>query len=44
MRIGGFAGTVMAKLGVVPQQIAGGEIYSALEKGTIDACRMGRPL
>jgi TRAP-type mannitol/chloroaromatic compound transport system substrate-binding protein len=30
MRIGGFAGTVMAKLGVVPQQIAGGEIYSAL--------------
>ncbi|MEA2938590.1 MAG: hypothetical protein QOC56_2094, partial [Alphaproteobacteria bacterium] len=37
MRIGGFAGTVMAKLGVVPQQIAGGETYSALEKGTIDA-------
>ena len=25
MRIGGFAGQVMAKLGVVPQQIAGGE-------------------
>jgi TRAP-type mannitol/chloroaromatic compound transport system substrate-binding protein len=37
MRIGGFAGQVMAKLGVVPQQIAGGEIYPALEKGTIDA-------
>ncbi len=37
MRIGGFAGTVIAKLGAVPQQIAGGEIYSALEKGTIDA-------
>jgi TRAP-type mannitol/chloroaromatic compound transport system substrate-binding protein len=37
MRIGGFAGMVMAKLGVVPQQIAGGDIYPALEKGTIDA-------
>ncbi|MBL8708015.1 MAG: TRAP transporter substrate-binding protein [Rhodospirillaceae bacterium] len=37
MRIGGFGGKVIAKLGVVPQQIAGGEIYPALEKGTIDA-------
>jgi TRAP-type mannitol/chloroaromatic compound transport system substrate-binding protein len=37
MRIGGFAGKIMTKLGVVPQQIAGGEIYQALEKGTIDA-------
>ena len=36
-RMGGFAGAVMSKLGVVPQQIAGGEIYPALEKGTIDA-------
>jgi TRAP-type mannitol/chloroaromatic compound transport system substrate-binding protein len=27
----------MAKVGVIPQQIAGGEIYPALEKGTIDA-------
>jgi TRAP-type mannitol/chloroaromatic compound transport system substrate-binding protein len=37
MRIGGFAGKVVEKLGVVPQQIAGGEIYPALEKGTLDA-------
>ncbi|HYM48178.1 MAG TPA: TRAP transporter substrate-binding protein [Burkholderiaceae bacterium] len=37
MRIGGFAGQVLAKLGLVTQQLAGGEIYSALEKGTIDA-------
>lgn len=36
LRIGGFAGKVMAKLGVVPQQISGGEVYTALEKGTID--------
>jgi TRAP-type mannitol/chloroaromatic compound transport system substrate-binding protein len=37
MRVAGFAGAVLQKLGVVPQQIAGGEIYPALEKGTIDA-------
>jgi len=37
MRIGGLGGPVLAKLGVVPQQIAGGDIYPALEKGTIDA-------
>src|SRR5689334_23477072 len=37
MRIGGIAGEVMQKVGVIPQQIAGGEIYPALEKGTIDA-------
>ncbi|MDO8535125.1 MAG: TRAP transporter substrate-binding protein [Xanthobacteraceae bacterium] len=37
MRIGGFAGRVMTKLQVVPQQLAGGDIYPALEKGTLDA-------
>ncbi|OOY22713.1 ABC transporter substrate-binding protein [Thioclava sediminum] len=37
MRIGGFGGKVVEKLGVVPQQIAGGDIYPSLEKGTIDA-------
>jgi TRAP-type mannitol/chloroaromatic compound transport system substrate-binding protein len=37
MRIAGIAGQVMAKLGVVPQQVAGGDIYPALERGTIDA-------
>ncbi|WP_374487825.1 TRAP transporter substrate-binding protein [Zoogloea sp.] len=36
-RCGGFAGQVLSKLGVVPQQIPGGDIYPALEKGTIDA-------
>jgi TRAP-type mannitol/chloroaromatic compound transport system substrate-binding protein len=43
MRIGGFAGRVMSKLGLVPQQIAGGEIYQALEKGTIDAAEWVGP-
>ena len=38
MRIGSLvAGNVMAKIGVVPQQLAAGDIYPALEKGTIDA-------
>ena len=43
LRIGGFAGQVLAKLGVVPQQIPGGEIYPALEKGTIDAAEWVGP-
>ncbi|HYC01903.1 MAG TPA: TRAP transporter substrate-binding protein [Azospirillaceae bacterium] len=43
MRIAGLAGQVMAKLGVVPQQIAGGDIYPALEKGTIDAAEWVGP-
>src|SRR6266853_4709960 len=42
-RIGGFAGRVLAKLGVVAQQIPGGEIYPALEKGTIDAAEWVGP-
>ena len=43
MRIGGFSGRIMAKLGVVPQQLAGGDIYPALEKGTLDACEWVGP-
>ena len=43
MRIGGFAGRVMSKLGVVPQQIAGGDIYPSLEKGTLDAAEWVGP-
>jgi TRAP-type mannitol/chloroaromatic compound transport system substrate-binding protein len=37
MRIAGVAGQVMAKMGVIPQQVAGGDIYPSLERGTIDA-------
>jgi TRAP-type mannitol/chloroaromatic compound transport system substrate-binding protein len=43
MRIAGLAGDVMTKLGVVPQQIAGGDIYPALEKGTVDAAEWVGP-
>jgi TRAP-type mannitol/chloroaromatic compound transport system substrate-binding protein len=43
MRIGGIAGQVLQKVGVVPQQIAGGDIYPALEKGTIDGAEWVGP-
>ena len=42
-RIAGIAGKVLARLGVVPQQIAGSDIYPALEKGTIDAAEWVGP-
>jgi len=42
-RVGGFAGTIIAKVGGVPQQIAAGDIYPALEKGTIDAAEWVGP-
>jgi TRAP-type mannitol/chloroaromatic compound transport system substrate-binding protein len=43
MRIGGFAGKVLERLGGVPQNIPGGEIYQSLEKGTIDAAEWVGP-
>ena len=42
-RVGGFAGTIIAKVGGVPLQIAAGDIYPALEKGTIDAAEWVGP-
>lgn len=44
MRLGGgLIGEVMQELGAVPQSIPGGEIYQALEKGTIDAAEWVGP-
>ncbi len=43
MRIGGFGGKVLSPLGVVPQQLAAGDIYPSLEKGTIDAAEFVGP-
>ena len=37
MRIPGIGGEVLARLGVIPQSLPGGDIYPALEKGAIDA-------
>jgi TRAP-type mannitol/chloroaromatic compound transport system substrate-binding protein len=42
-RIGGLGGMVLAKLGVVPQQIAPGDVYPALERGTLDAAEFVGP-
>ena len=42
-RTGGFGGVVMGRIGAVPQNIPGGEIYQALEKGTIDAAEWVGP-
>ncbi|MCD2344170.1 TRAP transporter substrate-binding protein [Ideonella azotifigens] len=42
-RIGGFAGKIVERLGAVPQNLPGSEIYQALEKGTIDAAEWVGP-
>lgn len=42
-RIGGTGGAILAKLGVIPQQIAPADIYPALEKGSIDAVEFVGP-
>jgi TRAP-type mannitol/chloroaromatic compound transport system substrate-binding protein len=42
-RVGGFAGKVIERMGGVPQNIPGGEIYQALEKGTLDAAEWVGP-
>ena len=43
IRIAGLGGAVFASMGAVPQQIAGSDIYPALEKGTIDAAEWVGP-
>ena len=43
IRTAGFAGEIMSRLGAVPQQIPGGDIYPALEKGTLDAVEFVGP-
>mgnify|MGYP006275986257 FL=1 len=43
MRIGGFGGKVLERIGGVPQNIPGGDIYPALEKGTLDAVEFVGP-
>ncbi len=44
IRVGsGLVGDVMTRLGAVPQNLPGGEIYQALQKGTIDAAEWVGP-
>ena len=42
-RIGGMGGAVLARVGVVPQQIVPSEVASALDRGTIDAAEFVGP-
>jgi TRAP-type mannitol/chloroaromatic compound transport system substrate-binding protein len=44
IRVGGAIGAVLMRLGAVPQQIAGGDIYPALERGTIDGTEFATPV
>ena len=44
IRIPGMAGEVFQRMGAVPQQIPGSDIYTSLEKGTIDAAEWVGPL
>ncbi len=43
MRIPGLGGQVMDRMGVAVQNIAGGEVYPALERGAIDAAEWVGP-
>ncbi|KRI00182.1 TRAP transporter substrate-binding protein [Curvibacter sp. PAE-UM] len=43
MRIGGFGGKILERIGGVPQNIPAGEIYTSLEKGTIDSAEWVGP-
>jgi TRAP-type mannitol/chloroaromatic compound transport system substrate-binding protein len=43
MRIPGLGGEVMARLGAVPVNLPGGEIFTALQTGAIDACEWVGP-
>jgi TRAP-type mannitol/chloroaromatic compound transport system substrate-binding protein len=43
MRIGGFSGAVLQRVGGIPQNIPAGEVYQALERGTVDAAEWVGP-
>lgn len=43
MRIPGIGGQVLARLGAVPQTLAGSDVYPALERGAIDAAEWVGP-
>ncbi|MDM0058884.1 TRAP transporter substrate-binding protein [Variovorax fucosicus] len=43
MRIPGISGDVAARLGIIPQNIPGGDTYAALERGVIDAVKWVGP-
>lgn len=44
LRVSGFGALVVTRLGVEPQQIAGGEIFQALQLGSIDGSEFSTPV
>ena len=42
-RIPGLGGEILSRMGAIPQQLGAGDIYAALEKGTIDAAEFVAP-
>ncbi len=42
-RIPGFGGEILSRLGVIPQSIPASDVFSSLEKGTIDATEFVGP-
>ncbi|WP_323018528.1 TRAP transporter substrate-binding protein [Castellaniella sp.] len=44
MRTAGFAGEVLSRMGVIPQQVPPGDIYPSLEKGALDAVEFVGPV
>ena len=44
MRISGIGGQVLARMGVLPQQLAASDVYAALERGVLDAVEYTNPI
>jgi TRAP-type mannitol/chloroaromatic compound transport system substrate-binding protein len=44
MRIAGLGGEVLSRMGVIPQMIPPSDIYTSLEKGTMDAAEFAIPI
>lgn len=44
IRAAGYVGFIFSQLGAVPQQIAVGDLYSAMERGTLDAVEFTSPV
>lgn len=44
MRVAGLGGEVLSRLGVIPQMIPPSDIYTSMEKGTMDAAEFAIPI
>jgi TRAP-type mannitol/chloroaromatic compound transport system substrate-binding protein len=44
IRISGMGGQILQRMGAVPQQLAAGDVYAALERGVLDAVEYTNPV